>query len=295
MKIQVFKNEDYQEVSNLPSKGTERATGYDVVATSEPEIVGEKNENGTYKRIDYIQYKTNLKVAVQKEEKSVTGFSLELIDYDILAFPRSSVSKYNLQLANSIGLIDADYRGELLLRFNYLWQPEDYNVYTHESGDATKDELYTYLGGKININKIYKKGDKICQLKVTKVENINFELVNELDSTNRGEGGFGSTDQVKVNKIEETKNVVSNIQKLYANLTSKVQSPAKTYSELINEREKSVDFSDPGVPIKKYTELVDEAYKNFNAGEPIKKYTQFIDESKNLNIKKQPIEGNQNQ
>ena len=49
MKIQVLKNEDYQEVSNLPSKGTERATGYDVVATSEPEIVGEKNENGTYK------------------------------------------------------------------------------------------------------------------------------------------------------------------------------------------------------------------------------------------------------
>jgi dUTPase len=295
MKIQVFKNEDYQEVSNLPSKGTERATGYDVVATSEPEIVGEKNENGTYKRIDYIQYKTNLKVAVQKEEKTTTGFSVELIDYDILAFPRSSVSKYNLQLANSVGLIDADYRGELLLRFNYLWQPQDYSVYTYESGDAVKGELYTYIGGKINTDKIYKKGDKICQLKVTKVENVNFQLVNELDSTDRGEGGFGSTDVNKVTKIEETKNVVSNIQKLYANLSNKVQSPTKTYSELINEREKSVDFSDPGVPIKKYTELVDEAYKNFNAGEPIKKYTQFIDESKNLNIKKQPIEGNQNQ
>ena len=245
----------------------------------------EKNENGTYKRIDYIQYKTNLKVAVQKEEKSLTGFSVELTDYDILAFPRSSVSKYNLQLANSIGLIDADYRGELLLRFNYLWQPEDYSVYTHDAGDAVKGELYTYIGGKVNSNKIYKKGDKICQLKVTKVENVNFELVNELDSTNRGEGGFGSTDQPKTNSIEDTKNKISNIQKLYQNL-NKVSTQVKTYSELISEREKNTDFSDQAQPIKKYTQLVDEAYKNFNPGEPIKNYSQLLDESKNLNIKK---------
>lgn len=287
MKIQVLKNEDYQSVTNLPSKGTERATGYDIVATSEPEIVGEKNENGSYKRIDYIQYKTNLKVAVQKEERSTSGFSIELTDFDILAFPRSSISKYNLQLANSIGLIDADYRGELLLRFNYLWQPEDYSIYTHESGDAVKNETYTYVGGKLNSNKIYKKGDKICQLKVTKVENVEFELVTELDTTNRGEGGFGSTDKTKVDNVQETKNVVSNIQKMYYNLSNKVPTGIKTYSELITEREKNVDFSDVGAPTKKYTEIVDEAYKNFNPGEPIKKYSQFIDESKNLNITKQ--------
>jgi hypothetical protein len=36
MKIQVLKNEDYQDVENLPKKGTERATGYDVIVTSEP-------------------------------------------------------------------------------------------------------------------------------------------------------------------------------------------------------------------------------------------------------------------
>ncbi|NDB55935.1 hypothetical protein EB169_08935, partial [archaeon] len=69
MKIQVFKNEDYQDVENLPKRGTDRATGFDIVATSEPEIVGETYENGTYKRIDYIQYKTNLKVAVQKQRE----------------------------------------------------------------------------------------------------------------------------------------------------------------------------------------------------------------------------------
>lgn len=111
MKIQVLKNEDYQDIENLPKKGTERATGYDVIATSGPEIVGETYENGTYKRIDYIQYKTNLKLAVQKE-RQYSGFGYTDIDYDVLAFPRSSVSKYNLTLANSIGLIDADYRGK---------------------------------------------------------------------------------------------------------------------------------------------------------------------------------------
>ena len=96
--------------------------------------------------------------------------------------PRSSVSKYNLVLANSIGLIDADYRGEVLIRFKYIWQPEDYKLNT-----------YNKLEGTPNLERIYKKGDKICQLKVTKVEHAEFVLVDQLDSTQRGEGGFGST------------------------------------------------------------------------------------------------------
>ncbi len=105
MKIQVLKNETYQSIDNLPKKGTDRATGFDVVVTSDPEIVGEQYENGAYKRIDYIQYKTNLKLAVQKDRQFST-FGYTDLDYDILAFPRSSVSKYNLVLANCIGLIE---------------------------------------------------------------------------------------------------------------------------------------------------------------------------------------------
>jgi len=66
MKIQVLKNDDYKEVGDLPKKATDRATGFDVVVTSDPEIFGEQYDNGTYKRVDYIQYKTNLKLAVQK-------------------------------------------------------------------------------------------------------------------------------------------------------------------------------------------------------------------------------------
>lgn len=223
MKIQVLKNDTYQSTDNLPKKGTDRATGFDVVVTSDPEIVGEKYENGSYKRIDYIQYKTNLKLAVQKD-RVYSSFGYTDLDYDILAFPRSSVSKYNLVLANCIGLIDADYRGEVLLRFKYIWQPEDYRSVNY------------MLEGKLNIDKIYNKGDKVCQLKITKVENVEFILVDELDSTNRGDGGFGSTDVKKGDSAEAAQAQMSKIESLY-NSAGGVPTPNKKYTQLINERE----------------------------------------------------------
>jgi dUTPase len=225
MKIQVLKNETYQSTDNLPKKGTDRATGFDVIVTSDPEIVGEKYENGSYKRIDYIQYKTNLKLAVQKD-RVFSNFGYTDLDYDILAFPRSSVSKYNLVLANCIGLIDADYRGEVLLRFKYIWQPEDYRIRT--------DNL---LEGYVNFNKLYNKGDKVCQLKVTKVENVEFVLVDELDSTNRGEGGFGSTD---TKSTENTKQQIKNIADLYEMNNNNVVTPQKKYIDAIKEREQKL-------------------------------------------------------
>ena len=223
MTIQVLKNETYQSTDNLPKKGTDRATGFDVVVTSDPEIVGEQYENGAYKRIDYIQYKTNLKLAVQKD-RQFSNFGYNDLDYDILAFPRSSVSKYNLVLANCIGLIDADYRGEVLLRFKYIWQPEDYKIRT--------DNL---LEGYVNFTKLYNKGDKVCQLKVTKVENVEFVLVDELDSTNRGDGGFGSTDVKKKDNVMTESKKSTTIEELYANL-NKSETPKK-YSQLIAERD----------------------------------------------------------
>ena len=211
MKIQVLKNDTYQSVDNLPKKGTDRATGFDVIVTSDPEIIGEIYENGVYKRVDYIQYKTNLKLAVQKE-RVFSNFGYTDLDYDILAFPRSSISKYNLTLANCIGLIDADYRGEVLLRFKYQWQPEDYKIRT--------DNL---LEGRVNFTKLYNKGDKVCQLKVTKLENVEFVLVDELDSTTRGEGGFGSTDN---KSTENTKQQMQNIADLYEKISGNTTTPS---------------------------------------------------------------------
>jgi len=223
MKIEVLKNDTYQSVDTLPKKATDRATGFDVIVTSDPEIVGEQYDNGTYKRVDYIQYKTNLKLAVQKD-RQFSNFGYNDLDYDILAFPRSSVSKYNLVLANSVGLIDADYRGEVLLRFKYQWQPEDYKIRT--------DNL---LEGNVNTTKLYNKGDKVCQLKITKVENIEFILVDELDSTDRGEGGFGSTDVKKKDNVVSESIRSNTIESLYANL-NKLETPKK-YSQLIAERD----------------------------------------------------------
>jgi dUTPase len=148
------------------------------------------------------------------------------LDYDILAFPRSSVSKYNLVLANCIGLIDADYRGEVLLRFKYIWQPEDYLV-----------RIDKLLEGYVNFTKLYNKGDKVCQLKVTKVENVEFVLVDELDSTNRGDGGFGSTD-TKV--TEQTKQQMRNIADLYGKISGNITTPSKKYVDSIKERERQL-------------------------------------------------------
>lgn len=239
MKIEVLKNETYNTVADLPKAATERSTGYDIIATSDPEIVGEKAERG-YSRIDYIQYKTNLKVAVQKDHKTIylQNNPVDFIDYDILAMPRSSVSKYNLVLANSIGLIDADYRGEILVRFKYIWQPEDQFVEVKLANDGAP--LYQYVGGKPNMDKIYKKGDKICQLKVTRVEHAEFYLVDALDTTKRGEGGFGSTDTNIPNTntpIVSDKTLADMINNYKKN---PVYTPEKKYSDLMKERENNL-------------------------------------------------------
>jgi dUTP pyrophosphatase len=220
-KIQVLKNETYSSVEKLPKQATQRSTGRDIIATSDPEIVGIKhNKDGSgvyYRSIDYIQYRTNLFTSVQMNNIS---------DYDILGFPRSSISKYNLMLANSICLIDADYRGEILLRFKYIWQPEDF-IYVPTTEPNTTSAL---IVGQPNVNKIYKKGDTICQLKVTQVEDVIFELVDVLDNTQRGTGGFGSTTE---NKKSIT--LPDHLEKMYEK--NSVPTPIKKYSDLIKERE----------------------------------------------------------
>lgn len=240
MRIEILKNETYNNVAVLPKAATERSTGYDIVATSDPEIVGKLNgeSKNVYESIDYIQYKTNLRIAVQKDKVWTGGTSSPLdIDYDVLAMPRSSVSKYNLVLANSVGLIDADYRGEILVRFKYIWQPEDF-IYV-PTPDGNKSGISSKIVGKPNIDKIYKKGDKICQLKITRVEHAEFYLVDALDTTQRGEGGFGSTDKVKetVTPIVPDETLVDMIKNYKKN---PVYTPEKKYSDLMKERENNL-------------------------------------------------------
>ncbi len=123
-------------------------------------------------------------------------------------------------------MIDAYYRGEVLLRFKYIWQPEDYLV-----------RIDKLLEGYVNFTKLYNKGDKVCQLKVTKVENVEFVLVDELDSTNRGDGGFGSTD---IKLTDQTKKQMQNIADLYEKISGNITTPSKKYVDSIKERERQL-------------------------------------------------------
>ncbi len=172
MKIYVKKVDGLQ----LPKTGTDKSAGYDIISTSEPKIIGDMTTDGSYKRIDYIEYETNLFIA--------PGAAT----FHTLIHPRSSISKYNLVLANSVGLIDNDYRGQILCRFKYQWQPYDFIYETIGVGGK--------LVGKPNLDKIYKKGDAIAQLVLEETIPIDWEIVDDLNQTQRGDGGFGSTTKV---------------------------------------------------------------------------------------------------
>ena len=80
-------------------------------------------------------------------------------------FPRSSISKTPLRLANSIGLIDGGYRGELIGMVDNIYD-KDFRI---------------------------KRGERYFQLVAVDSSPIDFELVEELSESSRGEGGFGST------------------------------------------------------------------------------------------------------
>jgi len=80
-------------------------------------------------------------------------------------FPRSSISKTPLRLSNSIGLIDAGYRGELIGMVDNIYD-KDFQV---------------------------KRGERYFQLVAVDSSPVEFELVDELSVSSRGEGGFGST------------------------------------------------------------------------------------------------------
>jgi len=101
-----------------------------------------------------------------------TGLAVEIPEgYIGLVFPRSSVRKYELELSNSVGVIDSGYRGEIQLTFN----------------KTIVGDIYAPSAN------IYEKGDKIGQLIILPYPTINLVEVDELSETERGEGGFGST------------------------------------------------------------------------------------------------------
>lgn len=80
-------------------------------------------------------------------------------------YPRSSLSKTPLRLANSVGIIDSSYRGEIIAAVDNISE-EDFEI---------------------------KQGERLFQLCSPTLEPINYIITDELTETKRGEGGFGST------------------------------------------------------------------------------------------------------
>lgn len=130
--------------ATIPYKKNDDDAGFDLTAIS-------KEDKGKY-----IEYDTGIAVEIPKGHMG-------------LIFPRSSISEKHLFLANSVGLIDPQFRGSLKLRFRF--------------GNPTKND------------DIYQVGDRIGQLVITPIPEVEFVEVDELNETERSEGGFGSTGQ----------------------------------------------------------------------------------------------------
>lgn len=92
-----------------------------------------------------------------------------------LLFPRSSNTKKDLILGNSVGVLDSGYRGEVMFKFRPVmplerdieFGPREHNV-----------------------------GDRIGQIIIMPYPQVEFNLVDELSSSDRGVGAFGSTDPI---------------------------------------------------------------------------------------------------
>ena len=97
------------------------------------------------------------------------GFATEIPeDYFAAVFPRSgTASKKHLRNSNCVGVIDAGYRG--------TWKVSLHN-------DSDQDQMVSY-------------GDRIAQFCILPVLETNLSLVDSLEDTDRGEGGFGSSGQ----------------------------------------------------------------------------------------------------
>ena len=95
------------------------------------------------------------------------GIAVEIPEGHVgLVFPRSSIRKYDLNLANSVGVIDSGYRGEVQVTFN------------KKRGVASR---------------VYEVGDRICQIMILPFPEVKFMEVDELSDSERGTKGHGST------------------------------------------------------------------------------------------------------
>jgi dUTP pyrophosphatase len=127
----------------MPTKGSEQAGAYDL-------YMPQSGNGGEYAPITVP-----------------LGFAAEVpVGYVALLLPRSSIgAQYGLELNNTCGVVDSDFRGE--------WK--------------------AVLRTKDGVPFTWKAGDRLLQFLLVPVLSVNLELVDELSSTTRGTGGFGSS------------------------------------------------------------------------------------------------------
>lgn len=143
-------------LASIPSRSKEGDAGYDMTAVD-------------------IELKDNI-LTVH------TGIAIEIPrGYAGFLFPRSSICKTDLSLTNSVGVIDSNYRGEIMCKFRI----NDTVI------EQNNDNLY--IINSRNKPRLYSVGDRCCQLIILPVPDITFEEQSELSSSERGTGGFGST------------------------------------------------------------------------------------------------------
>jgi len=182
---------------SLPKRANTTDAGYDVIATTDPIIKGTevydayKKSTKLWSDVSYVEYGTNLYIvpdtALSPSSKCVGANDVHNVHTDLR--PRSSISsKTNFVLANSVGLIDRGYHGQVMVRFKYIFQPADLRP---------RDG---YVNGRVNPDKMYKKGEAIAQILPMLTHDIDFEMVDELPGENRG-GGFGSSDLKKILEV----------------------------------------------------------------------------------------------
>ena len=110
------------------------------------------------------------KIKCQMKKTDSPGF------FPYYLYPRSSISKTPLMMANSVGIIDSDYRGEIMAKVrNIPLVPSENDKY------------------------LIKEGTRLFQICSPDLSPIKVKIVKELTETSRGEGGFGSTGTVYQN------------------------------------------------------------------------------------------------
>jgi len=148
------------EGGKMPIKASEQASGYDCFVRS-------INHNPALNQVEFG-----------------LGFQMEFNDNLLVTIvPRSSLTKLKgCYVPNSMGVIDPDYRGELMIKIAYF------------------DEQ-----GYLDLINAYPVGSRVCQMVVAQAPKFNLLQVDELTETQRGEGGFGSTDNKEARPVLSVK------------------------------------------------------------------------------------------